>query len=152
MNEPNPFHHFGRGQRVRELNLHRRHSVPIVLKWVHDSTAQETINRIQGAVDRHNERYRSTPYQLLRPKGYSISRHLIAMEKADYPSIEEVLEGNTPRGLSMKSLLAKKGVSLAKLEQAGLMIHERTGIRADNMLVIGGRRAHPVFLPLMDIY
>ena len=139
--EENPHEHFPRGTRVREIDLSKTSVIPVALKWVHDASAQRTLRIIFSKVKSHNKVYPPKEYQLIMPKAYAIDKNIVAMSKEDYPSVEEVLEHTTRRGqLYFGRLAQKNGTTIEQLATAAELVHKRTGIRTDNLLLVGYRK------------
>lgn len=151
------------GKRVRQMDISRNYpQVKLALKVPHGTTerfvtAQETIDRVHGMVDIHNQRFKKeTEYRLLKPYAYAITPKLIAMSKTDAPSVEEVLGGRknqerTERGIRMLCLLKKRnGLQKEDIERIAQTLRLRTGILDGNMLLLGAEKGKLVFMPLVD--
>lgn len=151
--EDNPHEYFPRGTRVREIDLSRTSIIPVALKWVHNATAKKTLRVIFNKVKSHNKVYSPKEYQLIMPKAYAIDTYIVAMSKEDYPSVEEVLEHSTRRGQLYFGRLAQKNrTTIDSLAAAAKLVQKRTGIRPDNLLVVGCRKGKFLFVPLIDLF
>lgn len=151
--EPNPFESVFRGQRVRELNLSRQTGFPVVVKRVHDLTAQQTIDRINSRVKEHNLRVHSNRYALMLPHAYVVGRHYVLMEKVSFPTLEEASDFSIPEARAfVHRLLEKSGLSLSDLKRVAAEVVENSGIRADNLFLAGVRKKRLIIVPLIDSF
>ncbi|MDO8428272.1 MAG: hypothetical protein Q7S92_03600 [Candidatus Diapherotrites archaeon] len=152
------------GRRIRAMNIQRNYPEfkSVVIKRTEVDTAKETIREVIRRTRKHNRTQEPTTYVLLEPKAYVIGERLIAMRKAVYPTLEEILEKNTKRG--QKVLEEFKAANLkesskfesvhryayAELAQAKKTIYRACEIESKDIMVLGYRNGKFILMPLID--
>lgn len=148
------------GRRVRQMNVSRNFpKTKLVLKRVHDGSAEKIIQELKDCVREHNKKFSATEeaYTLVEPKAYVIGEYLVAMSKTDAPSIDEILSEpdwseETRRGQDFfKKINKAHNVTKEDLRAAFKRVLSRTGISNQNLLLLGFEEGKFVFMPLVDI-
>lgn len=153
------------GNRIRLLRAKRSlEEGEIVLKHSHGELAPAVVSSILEMVRKHNKNYKPKNYLLLKPNAVAISDELIAMNRMDYPSIEETIGRywnpkviwRTTRGrkaferLQSEMRLNKFRLHL-RIRQAYRELYRQTDWHESNVLLIGQRNGKFIFMPLLDL-
>lgn len=169
------------GHRVRELNVKRNSPRQrIILKAAHvrtiyrmtneeidghpkakrdyqPMTAQQTIDEVNAMVEKYTKYLHRHDCILLKPNAYAISDKLIAMSRANYPPVVEVvtfpkhLHLPTAQGRRMLKRLETAGFTPEIIRASAEEISQRTGFSYSNLMIIGIRKGKLVFMPYVDI-
>ena len=144
------------GRRIRQMNVSRNYpGVELVIKRVHGGTAQRNIDYVREIIREHNRKYRPKRYRLRMPKAYAISEELVAMAKADCPSINEIIgseKDKTDRGARFLEQLSKEhGVQIHDLVEAVSEVCRNIDSSTQNSLVLGYEGEKFIFIPLIDM-
>jgi len=158
------------GRRIRELDVSRNYPAiqKVILKRVHDSTARNEIKKVREMVFLHNSNHKPKQYTLKQPKAYPITHDIVAMAKANYPSLEEIIggwrskKGKTSRGQKWLKDAESKGATLEKLIEAKEELLDNLDTARvsnfqfpptqKNFLVADYVKGKFVFVPLIDMF
>ncbi|MDO8538732.1 MAG: hypothetical protein Q7S21_07685 [archaeon] len=154
------------GRRIRQLDVSRNFpEEQVVLKKVHGAPAKEIIEELKRIVREHNAKPHSPSYILLESIAYPISDEIVAMAKADFPSINETLNQYTERGRKMFEVLRKEMQKKSKkkiadkdvkheLQEAVYWLRYNTKYKLgeENVMLLGIDKGKFVFIPLVDLF
>ena len=134
----------------------------LVLKRTHGYEAKGNVDQTKNKIKKHNEKFgkREKKYELRMPHAYPIGGFIVAMAKADFPSINEIIgDGPTRRGIDFFARLrAKHKTNEHELRLAMERLKKRTdgnipdsGLSAGNTLLLGYKNGKFIFMPLIDL-
>lgn len=156
--------------RVREINVSRNYpDIKVVLKVIHDDFAQNVVKQIKEIVAKHNRMFLPEKYVLRMPYAYVINNDIIAMSKANFPSVKEIFRDKTPRARRMINSIRREILDIEnrnlsyreaeeELSKVWRQLSQNLGslpngaIADSNMLLLGYKNGKYVFIPLMDSY
>ena len=143
------------GRRVRQMNVSRNYpNVDLVIKRTHGFSAEEAKAHLEEEYRQFNQA-KPTKFVLKKPIVYVIGPDLLAMSRADFPSIAEVIGGRdyeSPRGTDFfHGLETKHGISREDLRVAFKEWKKGHSFKR-NTLLLGFQKGKFIFMQLPDIY